>query len=67
MKFSGLALILILALILTTAGCVRVYTGNNMPTFGNQIVDLVDARQSGVISTEEYNELRKRLMKTMLR
>jgi hypothetical protein len=68
MKFSSLALILILsALILSTSGCVRINTGNNIPTFGKQIVDLVDAHQSGVITTEEYNELRKRLMRTMLR
>ena len=68
MKFNGLALVLIVAtLILATAGCVRVNTVSNMPTFGSQIADLVDAHQGGVISTEEYNELRKRLMRTMLR
>ena len=63
MKYSALVLTLILA----ATGCVRINSSNSMPTFGGQIVDLVDAHKSGIITTGEYNELRKRLMRTMLR
>jgi hypothetical protein len=63
MKYSALVLTLILA----TTGCDRSNSSNSIPTFSRQIVDLVDAHESGVITTDEYNELRERLMRTMLR
>jgi len=61
MKYS----MLILLLAFSVTGCVR--SSNNLPTFGQQLTDLIDAHQSGVISTTEYTRLRKRLMRTMLR
>jgi hypothetical protein len=61
MKFNNLLLVLVLGI----SGCARV--DNNLSVNSRQIVDLVNAHKCGVISTAEYTELRKRLMKTMLR
>ncbi len=60
MKFK----ILVLVLVLFNTGCVRVDAGNKLPTFGEQILDLVTAHESGVISDDEFRVLRGNLIRS---
>jgi len=38
--------------------------GNSLPTFGEQILDLVTAHESGVISDDEFKVLRGNLIRS---
>ena len=60
--------ILLSSIVLLSSGCVRVDTvrvdkGDNQPTFGDQIRDLVGARESGIISDDEFRKLRGNLIR----
>jgi|AntAceMinimDraft_1070359.scaffolds.fasta_scaffold216666_1 hypothetical protein len=57
--------LLLLALTLTISGCVRVDTGSSTPTLGEQIMDLVKARERGVITQGEFARLRKELLQSL--
>ncbi|MBL4679480.1 MAG: hypothetical protein JKY88_02005 [Pseudomonadales bacterium] len=55
---SRIKIILMILLIQGASACVRVDTGTNMPTIGDQIIDLVKAKNMGVITEEEFKQLR---------
>lgn len=57
MKFSILILVITLG-----SGCVRVDTGDALPTLGDQILDLDQARQSGLISEQEFQSTRRKIL-----
>ena len=59
MRCSQRHTFLVVVILLTTA-CIQVETGTKTPTIGDQIVDLVKARKLGIISEEEFGELRKK-------
>ncbi|MFT7685629.1 MAG: hypothetical protein ACI9FB_000972 [Candidatus Azotimanducaceae bacterium] len=61
MKFNPQHLILVLAVLMTSA-CIQVDTGSKIPTIGDQIVDLVKANKLGVISDEEFRQLRTKAL-----
>ena len=61
MKFK-----IILLLVVLCTGCVRVDTGDVIPTLGEQIMDLAKARESGVISDEEFRSMKRRLFASLL-
>ncbi len=56
---------LFLMLVLSSVGCVRVDAGSTIPTFGEQIFDLVEAQENGLISDEEFQSLRGALIRNM--
>ncbi len=56
--------ILAVMLVFLCSACVRVDTGVNAPTFGQQIIDLVDARENGLIDETEYQLLRDKLIRS---
>lgn len=62
-----ISLILVLALLITMVSCIAVGSGGkkveNQPTLGQQLIDLKKARDEGVISAQEYAELRIKLKK----
>ena len=65
MKFNRTVLLVLMVLaVLLNTGCVRVETGDSRPTIGEQIVDLVKAREIGAISEEEFHQMRRRVMST---
>lgn len=55
--------ILMLLLILSNVACVRVDTGSTLPTFGEQILDLVEVYEIGLISDAEFQILRRALIR----
>ena len=69
MSYKHLILsILLSGFLLSSSGCVRVDTvrvdkGDKRPTFGDQIRDLVGARESGSISDQEFRKLRGNLIR----
>ncbi len=56
---------LMLLLTLSSVACVRVDAGNTVPTFGDQIFDLVEAHENGLISDEQFQSLRRTLIRNM--
>jgi hypothetical protein len=57
MKFRMLLIVGLLA-----SGCVRIDTGVAQPTFGEQIIDLARAHESGLISDAEFKSARRLLL-----
>ena len=55
MKSSLLALCLLTMLM---GGCVRVDIGDTVPTVGEELIQLEQARQLGALSEEEFRQLR---------
>jgi len=55
---SKLKLLLVVLLIQSTSACIQIDTSTTTPTIGDQIVDLVKAKNLGAISEEEYERLR---------
>ncbi|MBD3647781.1 MAG: hypothetical protein HUJ31_10090 [Pseudomonadales bacterium] len=62
MRSESLIALLLLAFVVT--GCVRVDIGDrkDMPTLGEEMVDLYKAREAGAISESEYQVTRKQLL-----
>ncbi|MCZ6504110.1 MAG: hypothetical protein O6945_16560 [Gammaproteobacteria bacterium] len=56
---------LFLMLVLSSVGCVRVDAGSTIPTVGARIFDLVEAHENGLISDEEFQSLRRALIRNM--
>ena len=50
--------------LMVLSGCVRVDIGDSKPTLGEQIIDLYQAKQAGVISESEFKMLRLKLFKS---
>lgn len=48
--------------LLSLSGCVRVETGRVAPTIGKQVIDLVNAKELGAISEEEFRKARLKLL-----
>ena len=61
MRANQMRALVMIALLGVSAGCVRV-THNTTPTFGEQITDLVKAKQSGAITEEEFKRLRQQVL-----
>ena len=59
MNFKSMAILLVL---FSVTSCVRVETGNVMPTMGEQVIDLVKAKEIGAITEEEFKKARLRLL-----
>ena len=57
--------ILMVLLTLSSVACVRVDAGSPPPTFGRQILDLVETHENGLISDEEFQSLRRTLIRSM--
>ena len=55
-------LIVLLLALLSLSGCVRVESGRVAPTIGKQVIDLVNAKELGAISEEEFRKARLRLL-----
>ena len=55
--------VLLVGILLSSSGCVRVDTGVKQPTFGDQISDLVGAHECGIISDDEFRKLRGNLIR----
>jgi hypothetical protein len=62
---SGPVLGLLLVLALSLSGCVRVDAGSPAPTLGEQIMDLAKARERGVITQDEFAQLRRELLQSL--
>ena len=62
-----ICVLLALALLTTLTSCIAVGSGGkkveNQPTLGQQLIDLKKARDEGVISAQEYADLRIKLKK----
>ncbi|MGD8263823.1 MAG: hypothetical protein PVG70_11775 [Desulfobacterales bacterium] len=62
-----ISVLLVLALLTTMVSCIAVGSGSkkveNQPTLGQQLIDLKKARDEGVISAQEYADLRIKLKK----
>lgn len=54
----------LLLLMLASVGCVHVSTGGHLPTFGEQISDLVSANERGLLSDDEFQQLRGELIRS---
>lgn len=57
--------VLMVLLTLSSIACVRVDAGSTQPTFGQQILDLAEAHENGLISDEEFQSLRRTLIRNM--
>ena len=57
MKFSIKA-VLIAFVVSTMSACIQVDTSTKEPTIGDQIIDLVKAKNLGAISEQEFKQLR---------
>lgn len=57
--------ILMLLTIPSSVACVRVDTGSILPTFGEQILDLVEVYEIGLISAAEFQILRRALIRAL--
>jgi hypothetical protein len=55
----------ILIILLALGGCVRVDIGDNLPTVGEQLMDLYDAHASGVINDAEFKKMKARVLRSM--
>jgi len=62
-ELTRLGFALIFAALLL-CGCVRIDIGDEQepPTIGQQLIDLAQAHRKGVISDEEFEEIRNRLI-----
>lgn len=60
MKSRRLFLAAALAVLMT--GCVRVDVGDNLPTVGEELVDLQQAHALGAVSEEEFRNLRRAIL-----
>ena len=61
-----IAALLVLSFGLTTTGCSRKATANvqaTTTTLGQELVDLQQAYEKGIITEKEYNDLKKKAMK----
>ena len=62
-----ISLIVAMALLSTIVSCIAVGSGGkkieNTTTLGRQLIDLQKARDEGVISAQEYAELREKVKK----
>ena len=60
--------LLVIALLSTMVSCIAVGSGGkkveNQPTLGQQLIDLKNARDAGVVSNQEYADLREKLKKS---
>ncbi len=63
-------ILLIMLLIASMASCIAVGSGgekiNNLPTLGQQLIDLQKAKDEGAITLQEYEELKIKLKKASL-
>jgi len=62
MKSRRLLLLLFLTGAVLTTGCVRVDVGDEMPTIGEELVELQQAKHLGAITDEEFKRLRKAVL-----
>ena len=46
-------------------GRVRVETGDSHPRLGDQLIDLVKAREPGAVTTEEFDSLRRQVLASL--
>ena len=60
MKFKRLLFSLVLVGL--ACSCVRVETGDVEPTIGEQMIDLVRAREVEAISDEEFKKMRRKVL-----
>ena len=62
-----ISVLLVLTILTTMASCIAVGSGGkkveNQTTLGQQLIDLKKARDEGVISAQEYADLRIKLKK----
>ena len=62
-----ICVVLMLTVLTTMVSCIAVGSGSkkveNQPTLGQQLIDLKKARDEGVISAQEYADLRIKLKK----
>jgi hypothetical protein len=60
--------LLVIALLSTMVSCIAVGSGGkkveNQPTLGQQLIDLKNARDAGVVSNQEYADLSEKLKKS---
>ena len=64
MKKISIVLLVVFFLTATLSGCAigtKGATSIANPTLGQELIDLKKAKDSGVISTEEYEELKEKL------
>lgn len=58
-------IIIVMTILITMASCLAIGTGGekveNKPTLGQQLVDLQKARDTGAISSQEYEALKEKL------
>ena len=63
-----ISVLLVLTILTTMVSCIAVGSGgkkvDHPATLGQQLIDLKKARDEGAISTQEYEELRKKLKKS---
>jgi len=63
MKSKTIKTVCLLALFATmSSGCVKIDNGTTRATTGDQLIDLVKARQSGAISEAEYEQLKRKIL-----
>ncbi len=60
MKYRVWALIILACL--ATSGCVRIDIGDDLPSIGEQLIDLEQARHLDAISDEEFKRLRRAIL-----
>ena len=60
--------ILVMILVSTLVSCIAVGSGGKkieqQPTLGQELLDLKKAKDEGVISDQEYNEMKEKLKRT---
>lgn len=63
-KYKHLVLPIAAALILSTSACVRIEIGDDKTeaSIGQQLTDLLEARQAGAVSESEFRAARKKLL-----
>ena len=57
--------ILVVLLVCAISACVRIDIGDNIPTIGRQIADLTEAYESGLISSDEFRDMKRKIMRSL--
>lgn len=56
----------IILAVLFVSGCVRVDVGETLPTIGEELVELENARQLGAVTEEEFKKVRRAILTRLL-
>lgn len=56
---SNFKIVLMVLLIHGASACVQIDTSTDIPTIGDQMVDLDNAKNLGIITEEEFEQLRR--------